>query len=130
MKRLPYIDQHAITVAADRATAWTALLRVMCRNPDDPSTVPPGFVLDRAKPHEEYALNGRHPFAVYRLVFELDEEGSQRTRVRALTWAEFPGIRGKIYRTLVITSGAHRIVVRRMLKRVAAEARPHGAPVP
>ena len=35
-----------------------------------------------------------------------------------------PGVAGKVYRALVIGSGGHRIVVRRMLKRIAAEARP------
>ena len=130
MEQLPYIDQHAITVPADRVTTWSALLRVMCRNANDPSTVPTGFVLDRATPHERFALKGRHPFAVYRLVFELDEEGPQRTRLRALTWADFPGARGEIYRALVIGSGAHRVVVRRMLKRIASDARPRGATVP
>ena len=33
-----------------------------------------------------------------------------------------PGLRGKVYRALVIGSGGHRIVVRRMLRRIAARA--------
>jgi hypothetical protein len=83
--------------------------------------VPIGFVLDSAKPHERLALKGRHPFATYRLVFELDEkEAPQRTLVRALTWSEFPGVAGKVYRALVIGTGAHRLVVRQMLKRIAS----------
>ena len=129
MEQLPYIDQHAIRVPADRVTTWSALLRVMCRNPNDPSTVPAGFVLDQATPHERFALKGRHPFAVYRLVFEIGEEGPQRTVVRALTWADFPGVKGRIYRALVIGTGGHRVVVRQMLKRIASEARPRGAAV-
>ena len=48
MERLPYIDEHAITIDAGRADTWSALLRVMCRDPRDPSTVPVGFVLDEA----------------------------------------------------------------------------------
>ena len=64
---------------------------------------------------------------MYKLVFELADEGRGHTRLRALTWAAFPGIAGKVYRALVIGSGGHRIVVRRMLKRIAAEARPLGA---
>ncbi len=131
MERLPYIDEHAITVSANRDETWSALLRVMSRDPHDPSTVPTGFVLDEARAPERFALKGRHPFAVYRLVFELDAEAGhpQRTRVRALTWADFPGIHGKVYRALVIGTGAHRIVVRRMLKRIATRARPSGATV-
>ncbi|BBY39306.1 hypothetical protein MMAN_34400 [Mycobacterium mantenii] len=120
MERLPYIDEHAITIDATRDDTWSALLRVMCRDPHDPSPVPFGFVLDEARPPERFALKGRHPFAVYRWVFELDALDSARTRLRAATWADFPGLHGKAYRALVIGTGGHRVVVRRTLKRVAA----------
>jgi hypothetical protein len=131
MERLPYIDEHATTVAADREETWWALLRVMCRDPHKPSTVPFGFNLDEARPPERFALTGRHPFAVYRLVFELEiaPGSTAATRVRALTWADFPGVHGKIYRAMVIGTGAHRVVVRQMLKRIAAQSHPYGAPV-
>jgi hypothetical protein len=112
MERLPYIDEHAITVAASREDTWAALLRVMCRDPHDPSTVPAGFVLDEAQPPARFALKGRHPFAIYRWVFELDAEAPQRTRVRAATWADFPGLHGSAYRALVIGTGGHRVAVR------------------
>jgi len=120
MERLPYIDEHAITIDANRDDTWSALLRVICRDPHDPSTVPIGFILDEARPPARFALRGRHWFAVYRWVFELDDLDGARTRLRAATWADFPGIHGKAYRALVIGSGGHRIVVRRTLKRVAA----------
>jgi hypothetical protein len=133
MERLPYIDEHAITVDTDREETWSALLRVMCRDPHNASTVPIGFVLDEARPPERFALKGRHPFAVYRLVFELDslpgERAQRRTRLRALSWADFPGVHGKIYRALVIGTGGHRVAVRLMLKRIAAAAHPRGAAV-
>ncbi len=122
MERLPYIDEHAISVAAGRAETWSAVLQTMCRDPHDPSTVPPGFVLDEARPPERLALKGRHLFATYRWVFELDAEDPQRTCVRSATWAQFPGLRGKIYRGLVIGTGAHRVVVRGTLKRIASRA--------
>jgi hypothetical protein len=119
MERLPYIDEHAITIDATREETWSALLRVVCRDPRDPSSVPIGFVLDEARPYDRFALKGRHPFAVYRLVFELDNDfAPRRTRVRALTWADFPGLHGKVYRALVIGTGGHRVAVRRMLKRL------------
>jgi hypothetical protein len=123
MERLPYIDEHAITIDANREETWSALLRVMCRDPHDPSTVPIGFVLDEARPPERFALKGRHPFAVYRWVFELDAEAPQRTRVRAATWADFPGLHGGIYRALVIGTGGHGVAVRWTLKRIAAAVR-------
>lgn len=121
MERLPYIDEHAITIDANRDDTWAALLRVMCRDPHDPSTVPFGFALDEARPPARFALKGRHWFAVYRWVFELDAlDGAARTRLRAATWADFPGVHGKAYRALVIGTGGHRVVVRHTLKRVAA----------
>lgn len=119
MKRLPYIDEYGIPVRASAADTWSALLRTMCRDPLDPTTVPVGFQLDEATPPQRLALKGRHPFAIYRLVFELDPDGDA-VRLRALTFAEFPGLRGKVYRALVIGSGGHRVAVRRMLHRVAA----------
>ncbi|MCV7093375.1 DUF2867 domain-containing protein [Mycobacterium interjectum] len=122
MKRLPYIDEHATTVDANREDTWSALLLVMCRDPHDPSTVPAGFVLDEATAPERFALKGRHPFAVYRWVFELEAESAHRTRLRALTWAGFPGIHGKVYRALVIGTGAHRVAVRWTLNRIAVTA--------
>lgn len=122
MERLPYIDEHAITIDADRADTWSALLRVMCHDPHERAAVPIGFVLDEAREPERFALKGRHLFAVYRWVFELDAEAAGRTRVRAATWAAFPGVHGKIYRALVIGTGAHRVVTRRTLKRVATVA--------
>jgi Protein of unknown function (DUF2867) len=122
MERLPYIDEHAISVAASRAETWPAVLRTICRDPRDPSTVPPGFVLAEARPPERFALKGRHLFASYRWVFELDAEAPQRTCVRAATWAHFPGLHGKMYRALVIGTGAHRVVVQGTLKRIASRA--------
>lgn len=121
MERLPYIDEHAITIDANRDDTWAALLRVMCRDPQDSSTVPFGFALDEARPPARFALKGRHWFAVYRWVFELDAlDGAARTRLRAATWADFPGAHGRAYRALVIGTGGHRVVVRHTLKRVAA----------
>ncbi len=122
MERLPYIDEHAITVAASRAETWAAVLRTICRDPHDPSTVPTGFLLDEARPPERLALKGRHLFARYLWAFELDAEGPQCTRVRSATWADFPGVHGKVYRALVIGTGAHRVVVRATLRRIASRA--------
>lgn len=120
MERLPYIDEHAIAIDATAAETWSALLKVMCSDPNDPSTAPLGFALDEATPPLRFVLKGRHPFAVYRWVFELDDKGPQQTLVRSQTWAAFPGLHGKVYRALVIGTGAHRVVVRRVLKRIAA----------
>jgi hypothetical protein len=122
MERLPYIDEHAITVPADRATTWHAVLRTICSNPADPETVPFGFVLDVAEQPDRFACKGRHWFSVYKLIFLLSDDPAGGTRVVAQTWAAFPGIKGMIYRALVIGSGGHRVVVRIMLRRIAAQA--------
>lgn len=121
MERLPYIDEHAIAIHATPEQVWAALLAKTCRDPADPSTVPLGFTLEEATPPRRLALKGRHPFATYRLVYELDPDGDG-VRLRALTFAAFPGLHGKLYRALVIGSGGHRIVVRHLLRRVAARA--------
>lgn len=120
MERLPYIDEHATTVEADRATTWTAVTTYVA--------VPFGFVLEEAREPERYALKGRHWFSIYRLVFVLTEPNPGRTTVAAETWAAFPGIKGKMYRALVIGSGAHRIVVRRMLRKIAQQADSQSSP--
>jgi hypothetical protein len=121
MERLPYIDEHARSIDATRDRAWTALLKVMCKDPNDPSA-PTGFWLDSADAPARLALSGRHWFSRYALIFELDDEGPSRTRIRAQSRAEFPGLHGKIYRALVIGSGGHRVAVRRLLRQVAGAA--------
>ncbi|WP_328399872.1 hypothetical protein [Nocardia sp. NBC_00403] len=122
MERLSYIDEHARSIDANRDRAWKALLKVMCKDPNDPSSAPRGFQLDSADAPTRLALSGRHWFSRYALIFELDEEGSSRTRIRAQSWGEFPGLHGKIYRALVIGSGGHQVVVRRLLRQIAAAA--------
>lgn len=122
MERLSYIDEHARSVDANRDRVWTALLKVTCKDPTDLSTLPRGFVLDAATPPGRLAVKGRHWFSEYALIFELDDEGTNRTRIRAKTLANFPGMHGKIYRALVIGSGGHKMVVRRMLRQIAAAA--------
>jgi hypothetical protein len=130
MECLPYIDEHVITVDANRADTWSALLMLWCDDPEDPhdaSTVrSPFFSLEETMPMHRFALTGRHLFAVYRLVFELDDQGPGRTRLAARSWADFPGVHGKVYRALVIGTGGHRIAVRRVLRHIAAQARARG----
>ncbi|WP_338757947.1 hypothetical protein V7968_25070 [Nocardia vulneris] len=120
MERLSYIDEHARSIAANRDRVWQALLKVVCKDPADPATVPTGFVLDVAEAPSKLALSGQHWFARYALIFELDEQDANRTRIRARSLANFPGLHGKIYRALVIGSGGHRLVMRQVLRRIEA----------
>ncbi|QIS11892.1 hypothetical protein [Nocardia arthritidis] len=94
----------------------------MCKDPQDPSTLPTGWSLESAEPPGRLALQGHHWFSRYALVFELDADGPGATRIRARSWADFPGPHGRIYRALVIGSGGHRVVVRGLLRRIANAA--------
>lgn len=138
MERLPYIDEYVTRVATPPDRTWAAITRVLRaelkggaglarvlgatpaeRSGDwdgdlDGATLPGFAVVDARRP-ERLELHGRHCFAVYTLVFLVDAES-----VRAQTYAAFPGFKGRVYRALVISSGAHRVVTRRLLRRVAA----------
>ena len=73
------------------------------------------------------ALEGRHRFARYALTFQIEPVAREASRVTAETHAAFPGTAGRVYRQLVIGSGGHAIVVRRMLKSLKERAeRPAG----
>jgi hypothetical protein len=146
MERLPYIDEHAACVGAPPERTWAALLSVgaalggpagplgwlmglqPARASGDwsgavgPGTTLPGFAVEQACPPSRLALTGRHRFSRYALVFELEDAGAGGTRIRARSWAAFPGAEGRLYRALVIGTGAHRVVVRRLLRRIAGRA--------
>jgi hypothetical protein len=147
-ERLPYIDVHEVEIAADVNAAWEALVRVAHRafggtgqrllaqalgveppsvsgrwTPDvEPGAALPGFVVERVRRPELLSLRGGHRFSRYRLDFELSAAGSGRSRLRARTWAEFPGLAGGAYRALVIGTRLHRLVVRRLLRQIAKGA--------
>jgi hypothetical protein len=122
MEHLPYIDQHARTVNAGRGPTWDGLLRYLKADINDPASGPRGFRIGVVDVRERLELKGRHWFSTYALTFTLDEQDPQHTVVRAETRAVFPGVAGQIYRTLVIRSGGHKIVVRTMLRRIAKTA--------
>lgn len=81
-----------------------------------------GFVVAEARAPQRLELQGRHRFSRYALVFALDASGDAHCTLRAQSFAEFPGQAGRCYRALVISSGGHRVAVRRMLRSVAARA--------
>lgn len=149
---LPFIDEHQVLVNASAQTVWGALasqftgqskpafttyLRVISAEPRRSSGTPldldaavRGFRVTDSTPTERVALTGRHRFSRYRLVFDLTARDG-KTVVRARTYASFPGLLGTAYQGLVIKSGAHRMMTRRLLgtvrsraERWAAEANP------
>jgi hypothetical protein len=147
MEQLPYIDEHSIVIDATREQVWgvlapalrsdlggtapAPLTRLLGLTPAEsrgnwrgtlhPGDALPGFAVAETHAPERLALRGRHRFSSYVLVFELDATGAGCT-LRAQTWAEFPGLAGCAYRALVIGSGGHRLVVRRLLRNVARRA--------
>jgi hypothetical protein len=139
MDALPFIDEHSVRVAAPADAVWAALLAVLRRQlagserfaralgcdpargtadfTGRPGDTVPGFAVAAAEPSHRLALRGRHRFADYALTFVLDGE-----HLRAQTHAVFPGVLGRMYRAAVIGSGGHRVITRRLLRRVAREA--------
>jgi hypothetical protein len=122
---LPFVDEHRTRIAQPRPKVWSALDRYAARSLRLPrpldrvlGTDPPeGFERGTVLPPERLDLVGRHRFSTYLLRFELEDDDGA-TVLRALTYAAFPGVRGRVYRTLVIGSRGHAWSVRRMLGAV------------
>lgn len=146
-ERLPRVDEHSVEVEAIPLVVWNAVLRIVersfssrrsawvarvlgCRDVDAAGPRPlttgsafPGFHVVATEAPRELALGGRHRFSSYALTFCLDELESGSTRLRAETRAEFPGVRGRIYRGFVIGTGGHVLVTRRLLGAVKRRAK-------
>jgi hypothetical protein len=127
---LPFVDEHSRTVAASADRTWRALEEQVDRmtTASHPllsrvlGTVPrSGFEVVAWDAPREIALGGLHRFSTYRLVLRVETEG-ERSRLHALTYAEFPGLRGRAYRTGLMVSTGHRRATERMLESVARKA--------
>ncbi|WP_127481124.1 hypothetical protein [Nocardioides pantholopis] len=148
---LPLLDRHSTVIAAPPAVVLEVAARYArgLAYPDHPllhlllGTEPPaGFGID--EPAEgEVSLSGRHRFSDYRLVFAVDavdgvdgtdgangangaNEGG--TTLTVLSYAAFPGLRGRIYRGLLLGTGGHVLAVRRMLADIGSRAARGSAP--
>jgi hypothetical protein len=143
---LPFIDEHAIEVAAPPERAWGALRQVLAPSssgggsrerfarllgasetrphgdPLQPGSSITGFRIARAQVPAELVLEGEHRFSRYALIFHLEPLPGDRSRVRAETRAIFPGLRGRAYRALVIGTRGHVLAVKRLLRAVRARA--------
>ncbi|MEU5780921.1 hypothetical protein [Micromonospora lupini] len=139
---LPHLDEHATLIAAETDQVWPHLTDVVERTFSRPGTggyarlvgaadpaasgprplvegsTFPGFHVVTALPGQELALRGSHRFSTYALIFRLDADGPGRSRLRAETRAVFPGLTGRLYRQILLTSGGHVLGVRRMLVAV------------
>ncbi len=132
MSELPFVDEHSILIPASRDHVWSALRRyvdstlgVSARNPltrilgTDP---PAGFEVEREIPGEQLDMAGRHRFSRYRLVFELVDAADNETQLSARTYAEFPGLRGRVYRALVIGTRLHVLATNQILRSIRRAA--------
>ena len=81
-----------------------------------------GFRVESAVAPSRLALAGQHRFSRYGLTFQLDPLGADRTRLWAITDAEFPGAVGSVYRGLVIGTRMHVVAVRSILAAVRKRA--------
>jgi hypothetical protein len=80
-----------------------------------------GFAISDTVPLERLKLAGRHRFARYALEFTLRDGAPGTTRLAARSFAEFPGLHGRVYRALVVGTGLHVLATRAMLRAVARQ---------
>lgn len=129
---LPYVDEHVIRIAVSRELVWTALQRYVLTSlhlgegnllarilGTEPRA---GFEVSESVRAERLTLVGRHPFSRYMLAFELTDVMRGTTQLRAQTYAVFPGVRGRIYRALVIGTHAHLAATRHILRSIRRQS--------
>ena len=140
--QLPHLDEHAKAIAADVHEVWPVLIDTLDRglsragvaaysrivgSADGTASGPrpltegstiPGFRVIAAVPGSVLVLEGRHRFSSYALIFRLEQVSAGRSRLRAESRAAFPGLAGGIYRLLVVGTGGHVVVVRRLLSGI------------
>jgi hypothetical protein len=141
---IPFVDAHDMLVQAPPGAVWEALLEdsaptvgpaaplttLLACDPargdggdlSSAGSALPGFRVSAVERQRRLELAGRHRFSRYRLVFVLEPVGELSCRVSAQTWAEFPGIAGRIYGALIVGTHSHALVVRSLLAGVRRRA--------
>jgi hypothetical protein len=137
---LPYIDEHEVRIDAPRDVVWRALEQYVVaflRRAERSflarllGTEPrAGFEVAERMPIDRLVLAGRHRFSRYQLAFDLTDAADRTTLLRATTHAEFPGLRGRAYRALVIGTHGHVVVTMQMLRAIRRRAASIAAAVP
>ena len=92
MERLPYIDEHAITVAASRDRDMARGAANHLPRPARSHVRPDRFRPGRGTAARTIRTQRRQASATYKWVFELDAAKGNRNAlgVRSATWAAFP----------------------------------------
>jgi hypothetical protein len=149
---LSFIDVHSLTLDAAPERAWEAVAQVMrgwaggapprlsarvgalvarllgCADVEPPHPGPGlpegmvGFHVAKVERPSLIALAGEHRFSRYALTFHIEHADGSRCVVKAETRAAFPGLAGCLYKRAVIGTGAHVIVVRRLLSSIKRRA--------
>ena len=153
--KLPYLDEHATTIAANVDDVWLALVETLAKTfsrrgmvryasvvgcadrtasgprPLAQGSTMPGFRVVRSHPGSELTIEGHHHFSSYALTFHLEQIAPGRSRLRAESRAMFPGFAGGLYRLMVVGTRGHVVAVRRLLSAVErrSASRSVGQPV-
>jgi hypothetical protein len=145
LEDIPVVDEHGMLVLAPQEKVWDALLETVpkafsgavtkrvaralgCSETESSGgageigSTFPGFVVARVVEPAVLALEGQHRFARYGLLFSVEPTKDEQTLLRAETRADFPGMKGSVYRTLVIGTRGHVVVVKRLLDAVKRRA--------
>ncbi len=126
VSELPHIDDHELRIDAPADVVYPVLreyvdsigakeerVLALLLGTDPPS----GFEVVEEVPGRLVRLAGRHRFSRYQLLFELDDVPGG-TILRARSYGEFPGLRGRVYRAAVIGTHGHVLATRHLLKQV------------
>lgn len=130
-ERPAYVDEHATSIPTPPEAAHAAvraevehLLGRWGRSPLTRllGTAPrAGFEIAEDDPPRLVSLAGRHRFSRYVLDFRV-EPTTTGASITAVTFADFPGPHGRVYRMLVIGSRGHVLAVRRLLAGIRRRA--------
>jgi hypothetical protein len=129
--RPTYVDEHTGDLDVPVTRAWDAVRGyvddLLARGEESRltgllATEPPaGFEVAEELPPHLVSLSGRHRFSDYVLDLRVSPHGAG-SRVTAVTYADFPGVRGTAYRAAVVGSRGHVVAVRRILSAVRERA--------
>lgn len=132
---LPLLDEHVAVISADREAVWRAVRQYAERLANSRHSLigralgtepASGFRIAEQVDGDRIALEGRHRFASYRLVFETRDHGRSATELRVRSLADFPGVTGRAYRALLMGTHGHVLAVHHLIRTVR---RLSGAPI-